>query len=83
MSPKNNGQPGSRPAINSSGSGVTISGAIVILSLLKDAADAVPPLNTVAAVALALLESVKVNSHSLSWLVVLTKLSIAIQIKSR
>lgn len=41
--------------------GLTTNGALVVLSLIKDTTDAFPPLKSTAAIAVGLLESVKVS----------------------
>jgi hypothetical protein len=62
MSRKIERRPTRRPTTDSDGKlGLTFSGAIVILSLLKDTSDTLPPLKTAAVGALALLETLKVS----------------------
>ena len=78
MSPKNVRHPTRRPTTDSNGLGLTISGALVILSLLKETADALSPLKSAAAGALVLLETVKVSFRSMTLKGALLSLSIAI-----
>jgi hypothetical protein len=61
MTRKDERRPTRQPTTDSNGVGLTIDGALVILSLLKETSEALPPLKAVSAGALALLESVKVG----------------------
>ena len=56
-------KPGGHISAEGDATSLTISGAIAILSLVKETADGLPPLKIVAAGALGILECVKVGCH--------------------
>ena len=67
-----------RPTTDSNRLGLTSNGALVILSLLKDTSDALPPLKTAVAGALALFETAKVSFRLMAIKGISFRFSIAI-----
>src|SRR6201986_165689 len=54
-------EPRRQNSVDPDGLGLTVDGALVILSLLKESSDAFPPLKAAASVTLGLLDSVQVS----------------------